>query len=340
MAHVVPRELDLNHCGHDSIVDKFNAVPGLRTSTAFFTFLRANLVVNPSAMSSNANTPMLEPHSSQTLPPPSPVPLAAIADDHAAAPRQGQHLGQHLGPVPDDLPPLEIGVLTDETDQVDALNLVADSIAQQRQLASRYAVFHPYLLAGLAAALGLAFQFSWRARRDLGMALMLHSAVLMTYLLAIRYFTGRYIAVAEALRWDWLLSPDTGEQDTVLGVRYGKTLIGALVLRLEPPPAVAAAGSAKRRTRASALRGGKGVIRAWTVMLRYRGKGVGSDLLHEAVKVTREKCGKEAAVGFAQEHANSTMVLPEVFNGQFRKNEQRAAKALDKVLGEGVKRKR
>ncbi|KAK8090890.1 hypothetical protein PG994_000395 [Apiospora phragmitis] len=356
MAHV--RELDLNTCGHDSIVDKFNAVPGLRTSTgklkyranckpqyfrltdgslfyitAFFTFLRANLVVNPSAMSSNANTPMLEPSSSQALPPPSPVPLAAVADDddHGAAP---------LGPVPDDLPPLEIGVLKDETDQVDALNLVADSIAQQRQLASFYAVFHPYLLAVLAAALGLAFQFSWRARRDLGMTLMLHSAVLMTYLLGIRYFTGRYIAVAEALTWDWMVSPDTGDQDTIIGVRYGKTLIGALVLRLESPAAVLAAAGTKRRTRASALKGGKGVIRAWTVMLRYRGKGVGSDLLHEAVKVTREKCGKDAAVGFAKEHANSTMVLPEVFNGQFRKNEQRAAKALDKVLGEGIRRKR
>ena len=283
-------------------------------------------------MSSNANTPMLEPASSQTLPPPSLVPLAAVADGRspAAAPP--------LGPVPDDLPPLEIGVLQDEADLVDALNLVADSIAQQRQLASFHAVFHPYPLAALAAALALAFQYSWRARRDVGLALMLHSAVLMTYLLAIRYFTGRYIAVAEALNWDWMVAPDTGDQDVVVGVRYGKTLIGALVLRLEPPAAVAAA--AKRRTRSSALRGGKGVIRAWTVMLRYRGKGVGSDLLHEAVKVTREKCGKEATVGFAKEHANSTMVMPGVFNGHFRKNEQRAAKALDKVLGEGMRRKR
>ncbi|KAK7997104.1 hypothetical protein PG990_009577 [Apiospora arundinis] len=338
MAHVVPRELDLNTCGHDSIVDKFNAVPGLRTSTAFFTFLRANLVVNPSAMSSNANTPMLEPSSSQALPPPSPAPLAAVADDgahhHHGATSASAGLG--LGPVPDDLPPLEIGVLQDETDQVDALNLVADSIAQQRQLASFHAVFHPYLLAVLLAALGLAFQYSWRVKRDVGMALMLHSAALMTYLLGIRYFTGRYIAVAEDLKWDWMVAPDTGDQDTVIGVRYGKVLIGALVLRLEPP----AAAASKRRTRNSTLKGGKGVIRAWTVMLRYRGKGVGSDLLHEAVKVTREKCGKDAAVGFAKEHANSTMVLPEVFNGHFRKNEQRAAKALDKVLGEGMRRKR
>ncbi|KAK6827947.1 hypothetical protein PG987_011288 [Apiospora arundinis] len=337
MAHVVPRELDLNTCGHDSIVDKFNAVPGLRTSTAFFTFLRANLVVNPSAMSSNANTPMLEPSPCRPL---APAPLAAVADDgahhHHGATSASAGLG--LGPVPDDLPPLEIGVLQDETDQVDALNLVADSIAQQRQLASFHAIFHPYLLAVLLAALGLAFQYSWRVKRDVGMALMLHSAALMTYLLGIRYFTGRYIAVAEDLKWDWMVAPDTGDQDTVIGVRYGKVLIGALVLRLEPPAAAAAAS--KRRTRNSTLKGGKGVIRAWTVMLRYRGKGVGSDLLHEAVKVTREKCGKDATVGFAKEHANSTMVLPEVFNGHFRKNEQRAAKALDKVLGEGMRRKR
>lgn len=33
MSHVVPRELDLSHYGHDSIVDKINAVPGLKTST-------------------------------------------------------------------------------------------------------------------------------------------------------------------------------------------------------------------------------------------------------------------------------------------------------------------
>ncbi|KAI0889063.1 uncharacterized protein GGS22DRAFT_66872 [Annulohypoxylon maeteangense] len=319
MAHVV-RELDLNACyGPGSVMDKMNAVPGLRTSTAFFLFLRANLVVNPSAMS----TPDMEPASSNRLPPPSPSPLVTIDPPS--------------NPVPDDLPPLSVGIMDSESDKVDALNLVTDSIAQQRQSASYHLIFHPYLLAVLAVALGIAYQWSWRIKRDLGTALMLHSGVVMTYLLAIRYCTGQYIQVAENMKWNWMVSEDS-EEDTVIGVRFGKDLIGALVLRLEPNPSLAG----KKRSRNSVLRGGKGVIRAWTVKLKYRNKGVGIDLLHEAVKVTREKCGRDAEVGFAKEHANSTMVLPEVFNGLFRKDEQRAAKALEKVLSEweGSKRRR
>ncbi|KAL7627685.1 hypothetical protein AAE478_001879 [Parahypoxylon ruwenzoriense] len=357
MAHVA-RELDLNaYYGPGTVMDRMNVVPGLKTSTeaceleeprrilsikirhkigedwvlplaglinnssrtAFFLFLRANLVVNPSAMS----TPDMEPAPSHTLPPPSPSPLAT-ADPPS-------------NPVPDDLPPLSVCILDSETDKVDALNLVADSIAQQRQSSSYYLVFHPYLLAILAVGLAIAYQYSWRIRRDLGMALMLHSGVVMTYLLGIRYFTGQYIQVAENLKWKWMVSED-GEEDTVIGVRFGRDLIGALILRLEPNQNLAG----KKRNRSSTLRGGKGVIRAWTVKLKYRRKGVGIDMLHEAVKVTREKCGKDAEVGFAKEHANSTMVLPEAFNGPFRKNEQRAAKTLEKVLGEweGSKRRR
>ncbi|KAI1377648.1 hypothetical protein F4677DRAFT_444236 [Hypoxylon crocopeplum] len=320
MAHVA-RELDLNaYYGPATVMDKMNSVPGLKTSTAFFFFLRANLVVNPSAVS----TPDMEPAPSSALPPPSPSPLVTVDPPS--------------NPVPDDLPPLSVGVLDAEVDKVDALNLVTDSIAQQRQSASYHLVFHPYLLAILAVGLSAAYQYAWRSRRDLGMALMLLSGVVMTYLLTIRYFTGRYVQVAEDTRWSWMVSDD-GDEDTVVGVRFGADLIGALVLRLEPNPA---ASAAKKRSRHSMLRGGRGVIRAWTVKLKYRRKGVGVDMLHEAVKITRERCGKDAEVGFAKEHANSTMVLPEVFNGPFRKDEQRAAKALERVLSEweGSKRRR
>ena len=41
---------------------------------------------------------------------------------------------------------------------------------------------------------------------------------------------------------------------------------------------------------------------------------------------------KEAEIGFAAEHANSKMILPEVFNGVFRKRETKAAKALEAVV--------
>ncbi|KAF3062053.1 putative acetyltransferase protein [Daldinia childiae] len=265
----------------------------------------------------------MEPAPSSTLPPPSPSLLVTVDPP--------------TNPIPQDLPPLSVGTIDGETNKLDALNLVTDSIAQQRQSSSYHLIFHPYLLAILTLSLGIAYQYSWRIKRDLGTALMLHSGVIMTYLMAIRYFTGQYIQVAESMKWSWMVSED-GEEDTVIGVRFGNDLIGALVLRLEPNPSLAG----KKRNRNSMLKGGKGVIRAWTVKLKYRHKGVGSDMLHEAVKVTRERCGKDAEVGFAKEHANSTMVLPEAFNGPFRKEEQRAAKALEKVLNEweGSKRRR
>ena len=83
-------------------------------------------------------------------------------------------------------------------------------------------------------------------------------------------------------------------------------------------------------------------MRAWTTKLKHRGQGIGRDLLTEAVRVTKERCGKDAEVGFAKEHANSTMVLPSIFNGTFRRDEMRAAKALDAVVSdwENTRKKR
>lgn len=237
-------------------------------------------------------------------------------------------------------------MLTSRNDRVDALKLVADSIAQQRQRAAFGLIFHPLLCAGLLAALGVTYQLAWAGRpatqRDFGVVMTLGAGVIMAYLLAIRFATAGFLQLAENLRYDWLVSPDTGEEDVIIGTRFGSEIIGACVLRLEPNPA----SSPRRRSRHSQnshhLRGGKGVVRAWTVRLRYRGKGVGADMLHEAVRVTRERCGKDAEVGFAAEHANSQMVLPEMFNRTFRKGERRAAGALEEVLGqwEGVRRKR
>lgn len=174
----------------------------------------------------------------------------------------------------------------------------------------------------------------------------------MTYLMTIRFFTSGYIKLAEGLGWDWLLNPnsDSGEEqeDIVLGTYYGTELIGALVLRLEPPassrsssPSSTSNKARKSHSRhnsfsAKSLKGGKGIIRAWTTKLRYRGRGVGRDMLVEAVRLTREKCGKEAEVGFAAEHANANCgeVLPEWFCKGFRKGERRAAECLEGVLSE------
>ncbi|KXJ92365.1 hypothetical protein Micbo1qcDRAFT_61581 [Microdochium bolleyi] len=388
---LVPRELDLSAYGHDAFVDKLNIVPGLRTSTAFFTFLRANLVAAPSA----ASSPHLAPTGWAA---PSAAPFAKVhrgAPGAAAAGRRKAAMSE-LPVVPDDLPPLSVGVLDFHEDKVSALELVAESIAQQRHTASRYLALHPCLVAGLTACLAATQQFSRHC--DIGTNIMLHSSVVAAYLLAIRFLTSRYSQLASSLRWSWLLaspgpaenissgSEDAdithGEEDTVIGVRLRSELIGALVLRLEVPAFASSSplpsGSFSSHSRSasnssicSSLSGGsnssigsnstvftkrhrarnsstqlrrvggngsgfytgKGVIRAWTIKEKYRSQGVGADLLHEAVRLTRERCGKDAAVGFARRHANSTtMDLPEMFCGHVRRAELKATRALEDVL--------
>lgn len=277
-------------------------------------------------MSSNVSTPYLEPTASHAMAPPSPSPLA-----HAAGSTSAPRPASSAAGDDSDIPPLSLDILTTKDDKVLALKLVADSIAQQRQQASINLVFHPLCLAALTALLAGAYQIAWvRRSRDLGTLMTLVSGAIMTYLLTIRYLAGPYIRLAEELGWPFLLAED-GEEDLVLGTKYGDEVIGALVLRLEPS---SGAPQKKKNRGVANLKGGKGVIRAWTTRLRYRGKGVGGDLLKEAVRITKERCGRDAEVGFAKEHANSRMVLPEMFNGPFRKREMKAARALESILGE------
>ncbi|KAK3906616.1 hypothetical protein C8A05DRAFT_40557 [Staphylotrichum tortipilum] len=329
-------ELNLSTCQPNTLVNTLNSVPGLKTSAAFLTFLRANIILPHSAASSNVSTPLLGPYPSHSLPPVSPSPLSM------ASPQP---------PVDSDIPPLSLEILTERADKAAALNLVADSIAQQRQRAALHLVFHPLLLAPLAAVLAVVYRYAWigNSQHDLGTTLMLASGTIMTYLIGIRFATSGYLRAAEDVSWDFISAGQGAPEDLILGTRYGPDMIGALVLRLERPASDhtnggsgggGGGGRRKSHSRQNSLKGGKGVIRAWTTRLRYRGKGIGGDLLREAVRVTREQCGKDAEVGFAMQHANSVMVLPEMFNRPFRKGEMRAAKALEKVLGEWDGRRR
>lgn len=162
------------------------------------------------------------------------------------------------------------------------------------------------------------------------------AGVTMVCLVGIRGITSGYLNAAEELTWKWAENED-GERDVIIGSKFGEEIIGAVVLRLEKN------GTGKKGKRnGNGKPGGKGVVRAWTVRIRYRGKGVGTELLEEAVRVTREKLGGSAEIGFAREHANSRMVVPEIFNGGFRRREARAAGVLEGVVGsfEGGKKKR
>ncbi|KAB5572434.1 hypothetical protein GE09DRAFT_668661 [Coniochaeta sp. 2T2.1] len=299
-------------------------------------------------MSSNVSTPYLEPTPSYSLSPPSPSRLANVIRPSSSSSSSSSHLRTSSRAATtiadDDIPPLTLDILTTTPEKISALKLVADSIAQQRQLASRALVFHPLCLTVLAGLLAGAYQIAWVRgdRRDLGTLVTLCSGAVMSYLMAIRYAATGYIRLAEGVGYDFLQTDDgVGEEDLVLGSKYGGEVVGALVLRLEPA-AHSNSNNSKKKSRAAALKGGKGVIRAWTTRMRYRGKGLGGDLLREAVRITKERCGRDAEVGFAREHANSGMVLPGMFNGVFRRGEVRAARALEAVLAEveGGRRKR
>ncbi|KAL8812862.1 MAG: hypothetical protein Q9200_000720 [Gallowayella weberi] len=77
----------------------------------------------------------------------------------------------------------------------------------------------------------------------------------------------------------------------------------------------------------------KAVVRAWTVKLRYRGKGVGRGLLEEGVRVACKERGV-IRVEFERGHANSHKVLPDTFNKGFERRERRAKGMLMEVLKE------
>jgi hypothetical protein len=169
-------------------------------------------------------------------------------------------------------------------------------------------------------------QFIYKTRSDAGILVTTLAGVTMACLIAIRGLTGGYLSLAEEVKWAFIQNED-GEEDVMIGSRYGEELIGACVLRLERN----GNGGGKKKAKSGKM-GGRGVVRAWTVRIRYRGGGVGTEMLEEAVKVTREKLGKDSEIGFAAEHANSRMILPGIFNGGFRKIERKAAKALEAVV--------
>ena len=109
----------------------------------------------------------------------------------------------------------------------------------------------------------------------------------MTFLIFIRWMTGGYIGMAEEINMEWL------GDDRLIVVKWGEDVIGSLVLGWADNDA------AKKRGR---RRRGKAVVRAWTVQLKYRGKGVGEGLLEEAVKVAGER-GADGIV-FDADHAS------------------------------------
>jgi len=254
--------------------------------------------------------------SSETSPPPTDDAVALVSDEQDGDPLK-------------DIPPLTTYPATTEEDQIEALRLIADSIAQQRQSASKALIFHPINGSLFVGLLAIITRLLYHGRRsDMMLVGTTWSGILMAGLVSVRLFTGKYLFMAEETgTWGWLGKDveEGAEKDSVIVSVFGEEVIGALVLRLVSADEDETGG--KRRSKRD--RRQKGVIRAWTVKRRYRGKGIGTGLLEEAVKCALEKGCEE--IEFADDHANSGRVLWPMFNGRFDRGERRGREKLKQV---------
>ncbi|KPI38112.1 uncharacterized protein AB675_1162 [Cyphellophora attinorum] len=305
-------------------------IPGFKTSAAFFTTLRANLTIDlDSPIPSCCNTPDLRP----TLRPsvnsilPLPSPLAYMADDEY--PLEIPSISQ----PPSNPPPLTTTVVTSEDDKVEVLHLIADSVAQQRQYASSAILWHPLILSSMVALFAYLYKYFYTAGTSISPLLAQQG----------------YIDEAESVgTWKWLdkdRSSDAnntiiGESDDLVLSRFGDIPIGALILRGVRPGrngSHSRNGSNKSSRRQNSNGRNSpvpitGVIRGWTTKNRYRRKGVGTELLEEAVKICQDRGWQGPE--FDADHANSKRMLPGLFNGPFEKRDRQARNLLESVKQE------
>lgn len=218
--------------------------------------------------------------------------------------------------LPDSIPTLTTHIATTPEDKIAALRLVADSVAQQRQLASRALISHPLPVAFAFLLLGILAQYlAWP------IMFTTSAGVVMALLVAVRGATGGYLVAAEKVGWAWLQETGNGDdpddevrgkgkgadETVVLVTVWGKEIIGTVVVKMLK----------KER---------KALVRAWTVRLRFRGKGVGKSLLEEAVRLAIVDKGSRG-VEFDKGHASEWMISVYVFRSRisvsissFRKN--------------------
>ena len=226
----------------------------------------------------------------------------------------------------------------DTNHRSEALRLIADSVAQQRQVAAKALLLHPYsVTTGVFVTSVLARYCSLRL-------LFALSTTLIVAVLATLYWTTReYPRLAAEISVEWLETPyqkpqQSGNEKSCNGNSNGNghnsgsvrkhsrcedpiviitvlkdEIIGALVLRVV------------KRER-------KGYVRAWTVDSSHRGKGIGTALLQEGVRVAWGKGAR--CMEFDAGHANSHRALPQEFNGTFEEQEGRANRLLTGLLAE------
>jgi len=200
----------------------------------------------------------------------------------------------------DEPPPLGSYITKDPDEKLDALKLVADGVAQMRQTAGRTLIFHPLNMAVFFAFSAVLVQYMRSSKgkfSDVWLIWSTMAGVLMSALITVRMFTGPYLQAAETVKEELVFGAD------VFITKFGSEIIGTCIMIVVPTESKK---NQKRKTN-------RAIIRGWAVRLRYRGKGVGTALLEEAVAEAKKRGCDE--IEFAEDHPSklverlSTLIL-------------------------------
>jgi ribosomal protein S18 acetylase RimI-like enzyme len=299
--------------------------------------------------------------STGSLPPPSPSPLVHVSGAGLDGAEEVTSLQQSAPPA---IPPLTTSVVTSEDDKVEVLHLIADSVAQQRQFASTAILYHPLILAIDVAILGMLYKWLYHGdRADWLIIMTTFTGLFMASLVAVRLLTKGFIEEAESVgTWTWLNKGRDENNDSIIGdadelilSRFGDQPVGALILRgvrdISPThsrsssagstasstaaaPTSTPTATTNRKQRRQATSNSRnapvtGCIRGWSVRNRYRRKGVGTELLEEAIKICQAKGWSGPEID--ADHANSKRHLPGLFVGPFDKRDFKARTLLERT---------
>ncbi|TKX19779.1 acetyltransferase-like protein 19 [Elsinoe australis] len=323
-------------------------VPGLKASATFLSSLRTNLSLPDCP--SPAHSPLLT--ATHHPPPPSPLiisstrlppstlgmstpstsqlDLDALPTPPSSRAPAAAAAAPELTTPSEDPPPLTTYRATSTEDQIPALKLIADSIAQQSSTASKVLIYHPLNLAIFTAICAVIGRWIYNLKgQNLAIAFTTLAGVTVAGLSAVKWVTHGYTEFAEGVGMGLL------DGREVWVSKFGEEVIGAAVVGWDEEgkdvlgertkregSGRRGSGSGKRR------KGRRAEIVAWTVRLKYRGKGVGESLLEAVVDDVKSR---GAEVGFAEGHVNSKRILWDMYNREFDKKEHRARVALQNV---------
>ncbi|KAJ9300683.1 hypothetical protein DTO271G3_1847 [Paecilomyces variotii] len=331
-------------------------IPAFHIPLAFLSSLRANLQISSredlyhsSTPPSLANTPdalcPVVSIPSQSLPSPSPFFISKDTPD--------------IPSIEPDARPFfssrySIQTAGNEDEKTDALRLIAASVLEQRFVAIRSLFLHPVVLCLALLAHAIAARLLFRKPYNTVLGAFCYTLCILSAAFALAYVSRKYAYLAtQSETRAWLIQPHRARhppssnnsskllpEDDILVAKYESRVVGALVFRIArtrafmtgTPSSTGFTRGHRRRSSHSSSARLTGVIRAWTVKTSYRHRGIGTDLLRQAVEMCRRR--RLDGPVFADDHAYSVRVLPRMFDGAFERRDARARDLLTDVIEE------